>query len=127
MLLAVALFAACDETIETPETLEVKPYNIEGAWMLAELNGATLADSTYVYLVIDRGYTYEIYENTASMPFTLPYLLSSWRVASIPVRLMSHMMKHFAPFSSAMRPMILPIPDAPPVINTFAFSNFITV
>ena len=33
------------------------------------------------------------------------------------------MMKHFAPFSSAMRPMILPIPDAPPVINTFALND----
>ena len=87
MLLAVALFVACDETIETPETLEVKPYTIEGTWMLAELNGAELANNAYVYLVIDRGYTYEIYENTASMYpvlFTGKYALEyDWRAGDV--------------------------------------------
>ena len=87
MLLAVVLFAACDKTIETPETLEVKPYNLEGTWVLAELSGNALADSAYVYLVIDRGYTYEIYENTASMYpvlFTGKYELEyDWRVGDV--------------------------------------------
>lgn len=87
LLLAVVLFVACDETIETPETLEVKPYNLEGTWVLAELNGDALADSAYVYLVIDRGYTYEIYENTASMYpvlFTGKYELEyDWRVGDV--------------------------------------------
>ena len=31
-----------------------------------------------------------------------------------------------APFSKAILPIILPIPDAPPVMSTFAFLNFIT-
>ena len=87
LLLAVVLFVACDETIEAPETLEVKPYNLEGTWVLAELNGDALADSAYVYLVIDRGYTYEIYENTASMYpvlFTGKYELEyDWRVGDV--------------------------------------------
>lgn len=87
LLLAVVLFVACNETIETPETLEVKPYNLEGTWVLAELNGDALADSAYVYLVIDRGYTYEIYENTASMYpvlFTGKYELEyDWRVGDV--------------------------------------------
>lgn len=87
LLLAVVLFVACDETIETPEPLEVKPYNLEGTWVLAELNGDALADSAYVYLVIDRGYTYEIYENTASMYpvlFTGKYELEyDWRVGDV--------------------------------------------
>lgn len=87
MLFAVALCVACDEKIETPETLEVKPYNLEGAWLLSELNGGALADGTYVYLVLDRGYTYEIYENTASMYpvlFTGKYELEyDWRVGDV--------------------------------------------
>lgn len=87
MLFAVALFAACDETVEPIETLEVKPYNMEGTWMLAELNGSALADSTYVYLVLDRRCTYEIYENTASMYpvlFTGKYELEyDWRVGDV--------------------------------------------
>ena len=87
LLLAVVLFVACDETVETPETLEEKPYNLEGTWVLAELNGDALADSAYVYLVIDRGYTYEIYENTASMYpvlFTGKYELEyDWRVGDV--------------------------------------------
>ena len=87
MLFAVALFAACDETVEPIETLEVKPYNLEGTWVLAELNGGALADSTYVYIVLDRRCTYEIYENTASMYpvlFTGKYELEyDWRVGDV--------------------------------------------
>ena len=87
MLFAVALFAACDETVEPIETLEVKPYNMEGTWMLAELNGSALVNSTYVYLVLDRRCTYEIYENTASMYpvlFTGKYELEyDWRVGDV--------------------------------------------
>lgn len=87
MLLAIALFASCDDPIEIPETLEVKPYNLEGTWMLAEMNGAALADGSYVYLVIDRGYTFEIYENTASMYpvlFTGKYELEyDWRAGDV--------------------------------------------
>ena len=87
MLLAVVLLAACEPIDTTVPTLEVKPYNLEGAWMLAEMNGAALADGSYVYLVIDRRYTYEIYENTASMYpvlFTGEYKLEyDWRVGDV--------------------------------------------
>lgn len=67
MLLAMALFASCDNPIEIPETLEVKPYNIEGTWQLSTIDGKALADSTYVYLVLDRKYGFKIYQNTNSM------------------------------------------------------------
>lgn len=88
MLFAIALFAACDDPIDTTEpTLEVKPYNLEGTWQLAEWNGASLADSTYVYLVLDRKLTFEIYQNTASMYpmlYTGTYELEEdWRVGDV--------------------------------------------
>ena len=88
MLLAVALFAACDnEIIEAPEPLEVKPYNLEGVWKLETLNGNALAEGTYVYVAIDRKYGFEIYQNTASMypvletgTYELEY---DWRVGDV--------------------------------------------
>lgn len=87
ILLATVLFAACDDSIETPDTLEVKPYNIEGTWKLANQNGTSLADSTYVYLVIDRRYTFEIYQNTSSMYpvlYTGEYELEyDWRAGDV--------------------------------------------
>ena len=87
MLLIVVLFAACDETVDTPDTLEVKPYNIEGVWMLAEQSGSALADSAYVYLVLDRRYTFELYENTqflCPVLFTGKYELEyDWRVGDV--------------------------------------------
>lgn len=87
MLLAVVLFTACDETVETPDTLEVKPYNIEGVWMLSEQYGGALADSAYVYLVLDRRYTFELYENTqfqCPVLFTGKYELEyDWRVGDV--------------------------------------------
>ena len=49
MLLAVALFAACEEPIDTTEpTLDVKSHNLDGVWKLDKLNGNSLADGTYV-------------------------------------------------------------------------------
>lgn len=88
MLLAVALFAACDnEIIEAPEPLEVKPYNLEGVWKLETLNGNALAEGTYVYVAIDRKYGFEIYQNTASMYPVLETgtyeLESDWRVGDV--------------------------------------------
>lgn len=88
MMLAVVLFAACEDPIETPDpTLEVKPFNIEGTWKLATLNDNQLAEGTYVYLVIDRKYTYEIYDNLSSMypvlttgSYALEY---DWRVGDV--------------------------------------------
>ena len=88
MLLAMVLFVACDEPIDTTEpTLEVKSHNLDGVWKLEELNGNSLASGSYVYLVLDRKYTYEIYQNTASMypvlhtgDYELEY---DWRVGDV--------------------------------------------
>ena len=87
ILLAVALFTACDEPVEVVETLEVKPYNLEGEWKLESLNGSPLAEGTYVYLVLDRKYGFEIYQNTSSMYpvlYTGDYALENdWRVGDV--------------------------------------------
>lgn len=87
MLLAVVLFAACDDPIDTPDTLEVKPYNLEGTWRLSTVDGNTLADGTYVYLVLDRKYGFKIYQNTSSMYpvlYTGTYKLEyDWRKGDI--------------------------------------------
>ena len=88
MLLAVALLAACDDFVETLKpTLEVKPYNLDGTWKLETLNGKQLADSTYVYLVLDRKYAFELYQNTSSMypmMYTGDYELDyDWRVGDV--------------------------------------------
>jgi hypothetical protein len=66
----VLLMAACDDEIETvlPTPLEVNVMNVEGTWRLAEWRGAPLADSTFVYMVLDRkGQMFSLYENMASM------------------------------------------------------------
>mgnify|MGYP003292579029 CR=1 FL=1 len=67
MLLAVALLTACDNEIETVPSLKVTPYNLEGTWRLDEWNADTLAENTYVYLVLDSKLTFEMYQNTNSM------------------------------------------------------------
>ena len=88
MILSVALFAACDDPIETTEpTLKVTPYNLDGTWQLAEWNGAPLAEGSYVYLVLDRKSKFEMYQNTGSMYpmlYTGTYALEEdWRVGDI--------------------------------------------
>ena len=87
MLLAVALFVACDEPIEVPETLKVTPYNLDGTWQLTEQSGSSLADSTYVYLVLDNKYAFQIYDNMRSgypVLSTGAYELDyNWRVGDI--------------------------------------------
>lgn len=88
MILTVALFAACDDSIDTTELpLKVTPYNLEGAWRLSEWNGASLADSTYVYLVLDHKLAFEMYQNTGSMYsvlYTGTYKIEKdWRVGDI--------------------------------------------
>ena len=87
MLLAAALFVACDEPIEVPETLKVTPYNLDGTWQLTEQSGSPLADSTYVYLVLDNKYAFQIYDNMHSgypVLSTGAYELNyDWRVGDI--------------------------------------------
>ena len=56
LLAAAALcLGACDEdkTYEDPG-LEVTPHNISGTWQLAEWNGTTLAEGSYVYIEFTR-------------------------------------------------------------------------
>ena len=88
MILSVALFAACEKPIDTTApSLKVTPYNLDGTWRLAEWNGAPLADSTYVYLVLDRKSTFEMYQNTGSMYpmlYTGAYKVEEdWRVGDV--------------------------------------------
>ena len=65
-------------------------------------------------------------ETSTMYPFTLPNWLSSLTADDMLWGFISHIIRQEAPFSNAIRPIIFPIPEAPPVINTFAFSNFIT-
>lgn len=68
MLMLVFAGASCTEPEETAEpTLVINTYNLDGTWMLAEWREAPLADSTYVYVVLDRKGTFSIYDNLSSM------------------------------------------------------------
>lgn len=88
MTLFMVLFTACDKQIDTTiSTLKVTPYNLEGTWRLAEWNGAPLAEGIYVYIVIDRDLTFDMYQNTNSMYAELltgTYKLEEdWRVGFV--------------------------------------------
>lgn len=88
MTLFMVSFTACDKQIDTTiPTLKVTPYNLEGTWRLAEWNGAPLAEGTYVYIVIDRDLTFDMYQNTNSMYAELltgTYKLEEdWRVGFV--------------------------------------------
>lgn len=70
--LFLALFVVCTGCTEPEEmpipTLEVNYINLDGAWQLTEWQDAPLADSTFLYIVLDRKeHTFKIYENMASM------------------------------------------------------------
>lgn len=87
MLTLIAVCTSCTPE-ETPEpTLPVNTYNLDGTWQLAQLNDAPLADSTYLYIVLDRKGTFSIYTNLSSMypvmqtgKFTIE---EDWRIGSI--------------------------------------------
>lgn len=87
MLLAVALFAACVDPIEIPETLSVTPYNLDGTWKLTQQSGVKLEDTTYVYLVLDSKEAFQIYDNMSSgypVLSTGTYELENdWRIGDI--------------------------------------------
>ena len=85
ILLFVGTSCTPEETVEP--TLVVNTYNLDGTWMLAEWREAPLADSTYVYVVLDRKGTFSIYDNLSSMypvchtgTFTLE---EDWRVGHV--------------------------------------------
>ncbi len=71
MALATCLlcFAACDDGDDAPAPgLEVTPANLNGTWMLAQWNGAPLAEGLYLYITFNRReQTFEMYQKFDSM------------------------------------------------------------
>ena len=58
-----------------PEPLEVNTNNISGKWELVEWNGAHMAEGTYVYMDIERGKTYTMYQNLDSFS-NIPHVIT---------------------------------------------------
>ena len=67
-----------------PEPLEVNTNNISGKWELFEGNGAPMAEGTYVYIYIERGKTYTMYQNLDSFN-NIPHVITgSYNLAADP-------------------------------------------
>ena len=67
-----------------PEPLEVNTNNISGKWELVEWNGAPMAEGTYVYMDIERGKTYTMYQNMDSFS-NIPHVITgSYNLATDP-------------------------------------------
>ena len=67
-----------------PEPLEVNTNNISGKWELVEWNGAPMAEGTYVYMDIERGKTYTMYQNLDSFK-NIPHVITgSYNLAADP-------------------------------------------
>ena len=67
-----------------PEPLEVNTNNISGKWELVEWNGAPMAEGTYVYMDIERGKTYTMYQNMDSFT-NIPHVITgSYNLATDP-------------------------------------------
>ena len=67
-----------------PEPLEVNTNNISGKWELVEWNGAPMAEGTYVYMDIERGKTYTMYQNLDSFS-NIPHVITgSYNLATYP-------------------------------------------
>lgn len=67
-----------------PEPLEVNTNNISGKWKLVEWNGAPMAEGTYVYMDIERGKTYTMYQNLDSFS-NIPHVITgSYNLATDP-------------------------------------------
>ena len=69
-----------------PEPLEVNTNNISGKWELVEWNGAPMAEGTYVYMDIERGKTYTMYQNMDSFT-NVPHVITGSYVLSADVEL----------------------------------------
>lgn len=66
------------------EPLEVNTNNISGKWELVEWNGAPMAEGTYVYMDIERGKTYTMYQNLDSFS-SIPHVITgSYNLATDP-------------------------------------------
>lgn len=87
MLALLIVGASCNPEEIIEPTLVVNTYNLDGTWQLAELNEAPLADSTFLYIVLDRKGTFSIYDNMSSMYPVLQTgtfsLEQDWRVGDI--------------------------------------------
>lgn len=87
MLALLFVGASCNPEEIIEPTLVVNTYNLDGTWQLAELNEAPLADSTFLYIVLDRKGTFSIYDNMSSMYPVLQTgtfsLEQDWRVGDI--------------------------------------------
>ena len=67
-----------------PEPLEVNTNNISGKWELVEWNGAPMAEGTYVYMDIERGKTYTMYQHLDSFN-NIPHVITgSYNLAADP-------------------------------------------
>ena len=67
-----------------PEPLEVNTNNISGKWELVEWNGSPMAEGTYVYMDIERGKTYTMYQNLDSFS-NIPHVITgSYNLATDP-------------------------------------------
>ena len=67
-----------------PEPLEVNTNNISGKWELVEWNGAPMAEGTYVYMDLERGKTYTMYQNLDSFS-NIPHVITgSYNLATDP-------------------------------------------
>ena len=65
-----------------PEPLEVNTNNISGKWELVEWNGAPMAEGTYVYMDIERGKTYTMYQNLDSFSNVPHVVTGSYRLST---------------------------------------------
>ena len=73
-----------DPQDKAPEPLEVNTNNISGKWELVEWNGASMAEGTYVYMDIERGKTYTMYQNLDSFS-NIPHVITgSYNLATDP-------------------------------------------
>ena len=91
-ILALAFMAVASKActkIDDPqdngrEPLEVNTNNISGKWELVEWNGAPMAEGTYVYMDIERGKTYTMYQNLDSFS-NIPHVITgSYNLATDP-------------------------------------------
>lgn len=67
IVLALTALVSCSEKEEPVVYLDVNAHNISGSWKLVEWNGASLKDSTYMYVNFVRNdKTFTIYQNLDS-------------------------------------------------------------
>ena len=67
-----------------PEPLEVNTNNFSGNWELVAWNGAPMAEGTYVYMDIERGKTYTMYQNLDSFSDIPHVITGSYNLATDP-------------------------------------------